>query len=35
MQRLLAERGASVAAAHPIEILDASIRGAPLPRPRG
>jgi len=34
VQRLLAERGASVAAAHPIEILDASIRGAPLPRPR-
>ncbi len=30
MQRLLRERGLSVAAAHPIEILDASIRGEPL-----
>jgi glycolate oxidase iron-sulfur subunit len=30
MQRLLRERGLSIAAAHPIEILDASIRGQPL-----
>lgn len=30
MQRLLRERGLSIAAAHPIEILDASIRGEPL-----
>ena len=35
IQRLLAERGASVSAAHPIEILDASLRGGPLPRTRG
>jgi glycolate oxidase iron-sulfur subunit len=35
IQRLLAERGASVPAAHPIEILDASLRGGPLPRTRG
>jgi len=35
IQRLLAERGASVSAAHPIEILDASLRGRPLPRTRG
>jgi glycolate oxidase iron-sulfur subunit len=35
IQRLLAERGESLPAAHPIEILDASLRGAPLPRTRG
>jgi glycolate oxidase iron-sulfur subunit len=31
IQMLLRERGLSVRTAHPIEILDASIRGAPLP----
>jgi glycolate oxidase iron-sulfur subunit len=31
IQRLLQERGADIAAAHPIEILDASLRGVPLP----
>ncbi len=30
MQRLLRRRGLTVAAAHPVEILDASIRGEPL-----
>jgi glycolate oxidase iron-sulfur subunit len=32
VQRVLREKGASVQAAHPIEILDASIRGRPFPR---
>jgi glycolate oxidase iron-sulfur subunit len=32
VQRALRQRGASVEAAHPIEILDASLRGAPFPR---
>jgi glycolate oxidase iron-sulfur subunit len=35
IQKLLRERGAELPAAHPIEILDASLRGAPLPRHRG
>jgi len=35
VQRALGLRGASVAAAHPIEILDASLRGAPFPRRGG
>lgn len=34
IQRLLRERGAELAAAHPLEILDASMRGAPFPRRR-
>jgi glycolate oxidase iron-sulfur subunit len=34
MQRLLRERGLSIQAAHPIEILDASIRGDALPAAR-
>jgi glycolate oxidase iron-sulfur subunit len=33
--RVLHEKGASVQAAHPIEILDASIRGKPFPRTSG
>ncbi|HVP65938.1 MAG TPA: heterodisulfide reductase-related iron-sulfur binding cluster [Anaeromyxobacteraceae bacterium] len=32
VQRLLREKGIELPAAHPLEILDASIRGAPLPR---
>ena len=35
IQKLLRERGATLPAAHPIEILDASLRGAPLPGRRG
>jgi len=35
VQRILREQGAELAAAHPLEILDASLRGAPLPRRRG
>ncbi|HTP49704.1 MAG TPA: (Fe-S)-binding protein [Anaeromyxobacteraceae bacterium] len=35
VQRILREQGAEIAAAHPLEILDASIRGAPFPRRRG
>ena len=35
VQRVLREKGASVQAAHPIEILDASIRGKPFPRTNG
>jgi glycolate oxidase iron-sulfur subunit len=31
IQKILRERGKSLAAAHPIEILDASISGTPLP----
>jgi glycolate oxidase iron-sulfur subunit len=31
VQRVLREKGASVQAAHPIEILDASIQGKPFP----
>jgi len=32
VQRLLREQGVELPAAHPLEILDASLRGAPLPR---
>ncbi len=35
VQRALREKGAAVQAAHPIEILDASIRGEPFPGRRG
>jgi len=35
IQRLLSERGEALPAAHPIEILDASISGSPLHRLRG
>jgi glycolate oxidase iron-sulfur subunit len=35
VQRVLREKGASVQAAHPIEILDASIQGKPFPGRRG
>jgi len=34
MQRIVRERGAELAAAHPLEILDASLRGEPFPRRR-
>jgi glycolate oxidase iron-sulfur subunit len=35
VQRLLREQGVDLPAAHPLEILDASMRGAPLPRRGG
>ena len=35
VQRVLRETGSAVQAAHPIEILDASIQGKPFPRTRG